>query len=173
MLTSSRWVNTYTYQLSMFGRDVDSSYPNAQPGMLHLILFQSWPNAKPLSAISQKHVSVLVRRACIYTLGCWSNAHFLLWDILLDVSLMEKKNNKYLPARLRVCGKTWKYNKNVKTNVNISMFLKMKTVRLALQHFQKPLKGYHVLVWRNNTTVVFYINHQGGTSGKGCCCPLC
>lgn len=43
-------------------------------------------------------------------------------------------------------------------NFHISAFSKMKTVRLALQHFHKLLKGSHVLVWTCNITVVFYIN---------------
>ena len=38
----------------------------------------------------------------------------------------------------------------------------LRAVLLALQSFLPHLKGIHVLVRTDNTTVVAYINHQGG-----------
>ncbi len=40
---------------------------------------------------------------------------------------------------------------------------------LALHNFSRLLNGRHVLVRMDNTTVVLYLNHQGGLSSR----PLC
>ncbi len=40
--------------------------------------------------------------------------------------------------------------------------LEMLAVFLALKNFLADLRGHHVLVHSDNTSVVFYINHQGG-----------
>ncbi len=40
--------------------------------------------------------------------------------------------------------------------------LKMMAVFRALKCFLQQLRGYHVLVWVDNTVVVSYKNHQGG-----------
>ncbi|KAI2645118.1 putative cysteine protease ATG4 [Labeo rohita] len=40
--------------------------------------------------------------------------------------------------------------------------LKMMAVFQALKYFLQQLRGYHVLVWVDNTAVVPYINRQGG-----------
>ncbi len=62
--------------------------------------------------------------------------------------------------------------------------LEMLAVFLALKNFQADLRGYHVLVHSDNTSVVSYLNHQGVCSHvhfanwhaksscgpKGCCC---
>ncbi len=47
------------------------------------------------------------------------------------------------------------------TNVHIN-YLEMVAVFLTLKHFLPFLKGHHVLVRTDNTTVVAYINRQGG-----------
>lgn len=41
--------------------------------------------------------------------------------------------------------------------------LELLTVFLALKHFLHALQGHHVLVRTDNTTVLSYINRQGGT----------
>ncbi len=45
----------------------------------------------------------------------------------------------------------------------------MLAVFLALKNFLADLRGHHVLVHSNNTSVVSYINHQGGLRSR----PLC
>ena len=52
----------------------------------------------------------------------------------------------------------------VESNLHINI-LEMRAVRLALQNFSFPA-GSSVLVASDNTTVVAYINHQGGTRSK-------
>jgi len=47
--------------------------------------------------------------------------------------------------------------------------LDMLAVFLALKNFLTDLRGHHVLVRSDNTSVVSYINHQGGLRS----CPLC
>ncbi|XP_014827275.1 PREDICTED: uncharacterized protein LOC106916513 [Poecilia mexicana] len=41
--------------------------------------------------------------------------------------------------------------------------LELRAVHLALRHFLPHLQGRHVLIWSDNTSVVYHINHQGGT----------
>ncbi len=47
--------------------------------------------------------------------------------------------------------------------------LEMLAVFLALKNFLADLRGHHVLVHSDNTSVVSYINHQGGLRSR----PLC
>ncbi len=47
--------------------------------------------------------------------------------------------------------------------------LEMLAVFLALKNFLAELRGHHVLVHSDNTSVVSYINHQGGLRSR----PLC
>ena len=49
--------------------------------------------------------------------------------------------------------------------------LEMLAVSNALRHFQSDIRGRAVLVRCDNTTVMAYINHQGGTR-SGRLCPL-
>lgn len=44
--------------------------------------------------------------------------------------------------------------------------LELKAVFLALQHFLLLVKDRHVLIRTDNTTVVSYINHQGGIRSR-------
>jgi hypothetical protein len=48
-------------------------------------------------------------------------------------------------------------------------FLELEAVRLALLHFQQEILGMSVLVATDNTTVVAYINRQGGTKSPNLC----
>lgn len=45
----------------------------------------------------------------------------------------------------------------------------MEAVYLALQHFQNQLQGKHVLIRRDSTSVVQYLNNQGGTKSPTLC----
>ncbi len=47
--------------------------------------------------------------------------------------------------------------------------LELLAVFLALQHFSRLLNGRHVLVRMDNTTVVSYLNHQGGLRSRTLC----
>ena len=70
----------------------------------------------------------------------------------------------------RVCGQT-----GIKGYTNV---LELKAVSLALQRFQDQCQNQTVLVATDNSTVVAYINKQGGThsaemcgGGRENCCP--
>lgn len=41
--------------------------------------------------------------------------------------------------------------------------LELRAVHLALRHFLPHLRGKHVLIQTDNTSVVYHINHQGGS----------
>ncbi len=49
--------------------------------------------------------------------------------------------------------------------------LEMLAVFLALKDFLPDLRDHHVLVRTDNTSVVSYINHQGGLQGGSSCGP--
>ncbi len=51
--------------------------------------------------------------------------------------------------------------------------LEMLAVFLALKNFLADLRGYHVLVHSDNTSVVSYINHQGGLRSRPLCKQAC
>ena len=50
-------------------------------------------------------------------------------------------------------------------------FLELKAVLLALKEFEPLCRGWVVLVATNNTTVMAYINKEGGMF-SGCLCAL-
>ncbi len=52
------------------------------------------------------------------------------------------------------------------SNACTSTAFEMMAVSLALKTFLSALKGHHVLVQLHNTTVVAYINHQGGLRSR-------
>ena len=47
--------------------------------------------------------------------------------------------------------------------------LEMLAVENALKHFLPYLQGHHVLVRTDNTSVVAYVNRQGGVRSKALC----
>ncbi len=49
----------------------------------------------------------------------------------------------------------------------------MLAVFLALKNFLADLRGHHVLVRSDNTSVVSYINHQGGLQSRPLCKMVC
>ncbi len=51
--------------------------------------------------------------------------------------------------------------------------LEMLAVFLALKNFLADLRGHHVLVHSDNTSVVSYINHQGGLRSPSICKLAC
>ncbi len=51
--------------------------------------------------------------------------------------------------------------------------LEMLAVFLALKNFVADLRGHHVLVHSDNTSVVSYINHQGGLRSRPLCKQAC
>ena len=50
-----------------------------------------------------------------------------------------------------------------------SIYLEMKALSLGLQAFQEDVSGRHVTAMCDNSTVVAYVNKQGGTVSRGLC----
>ncbi len=136
--------------------------------MLRLRPLQRWLNSQRLSAMTQKHVLVAVTLACFHTLKHWSRKDHLLRGVPLGV-LPVRREVVTTDASLQGWGAVWRHQ-NVRglwhsTQQHINV-LEMRAVWLALQQFQRQLKDKHVLIRTDNTTVVFYINHQGGTRSQ-------
>ena len=76
----------------------------------------------------------------------------------------------FTDASLKGWGAHWENSQTqglwslMESNLHINI-LEMRAVRLALQSFSFPV-GSSILVATDNTTVVAYINHQGGTRSK-------
>ncbi len=142
--------------------------PVVRLGMLRLRPLQRWLNLQRLSAMTQKQVLVTVMLACFHTLKHWSRKDHLLRGVPLGV-LPVRREVVTTDASLQGWGAVWRHQKvsgmwhSMLQHINI---LEMKAVWLALQHFQHQLKDKHVLIRTDNTTMVFYINHQGGTRSR-------
>ncbi|KAL2095682.1 hypothetical protein ACEWY4_007830 [Coilia grayii] len=59
----------------------------------------------------------------------------------------------------------WSSQQQRRQHINM---LELQAVFLGLQHFLTDLAGRHVLVRTDNSTVVYYINHQGDTRSLRC-----
>ena len=95
----------------------------------------------------------------------WNNSDALTVGVPLerfqaDLSLFTDASTEGWGAHLEgqeVSG-LWRAEKGLHINL-----LEMKAVSLAVKHFATTLKDKHLLVATDNTTVIAYINHQGGT----------
>ena len=59
----------------------------------------------------------------------------------------------------------WSY-KEAQLHINV---LELKAVLLALKGFQEHLQGQRVIIWSDNSTVVSYLNKEGGTHSIEMC----
>ncbi|KAL0162443.1 hypothetical protein M9458_041839, partial [Cirrhinus mrigala] len=69
----------------------------------------------------------------------------------------KSSDNGRIPDGMGSC-----FSGQIDKRLHINM-LELMAVFLALKHFRPFLEGFHVLVRTDNTTVVAYINRQGGT----------
>ncbi len=142
--------------------------PVVRLGMLRLRPLQRRLNSQRLSAMTQKHVLVTVTLACFHTLKHWSCKDHLLRGVPLGV-LPVRREVVTTDASLQGWGAVWRHQKvrglwhSTLQHIHV---LEMRAVWLALQHFQRQLKDKHVVIRTDNTTVEFYINHQGGTRSQ-------
>lgn len=141
-------------------------------GLLSLRPLQMWLNSLHLdpSRLAHRHKRVRVSHQCLMSLSKWRNATYITQGVPLG----------YLPSRREVVhtdasstgwGATWQGRmvqgtwslQQSKDHINV---LELMAVQLALEHFLPFLQGRHVLVRSDNTTVVYYINHMGGTRSR-------
>ncbi|XP_034780644.2 uncharacterized protein LOC117973223, partial [Acipenser ruthenus] len=136
-----------------------------QLGLLHMRLLQAWLNAFHLNARRDKHRRLTVSRTCSAALRWWRVPSHLCKGVKMGVIL--NRQVVTTDASSQGWGAVWQ-GKGVSgswpdrwasLHVNI---LELWVVFLALQHFLPVLSSAHVLIRTDSTTVVAYINHQGG-----------
>ena len=138
-------------------------------GLLSLRPLQMWLNSLRLdpSRASHRHRKLQVSPQCLVSLAQWREAEFMIRGVPLGL----------LPSRWEVVstdasttgwGALWQRQiargtwspRERRHHINA---LELEAVHRALRHFLPILRGRHVLVRSDNTSVVFHINHQGGT----------
>ncbi|XP_075959924.1 LOW QUALITY PROTEIN: uncharacterized protein LOC142963104 [Anarhichas minor] len=137
-----------------------------QLGLLKMRAFQRWVAA--LRLCPRRHLSrrVKISPACVVTLRPWGDSTALTSGVPLGtvssrVTLTTDASLSGWGATMlgRTVNGTWD-PRQAQMHVNL---LELWAVFYALKHFQTFLQGRHVLVKTDNTTVVAYINRQGGT----------
>ncbi|XP_058865945.1 uncharacterized protein LOC131708048 [Acipenser ruthenus] len=141
-----------------------------QLGLLRMRPLQVWLNAFHLNARRDKHRRLTVSRTCSATLRWWRVPCHLRKGVQMGVIL--NRQVVTTDASSQGWGAVWQ-GRGVSgswpdhwasLHVNI---LELRAVFLALQHFLPVLSGAHVLIRTDSTTVVAYINHQGGLRSPG------
>ncbi|XP_034564504.1 uncharacterized protein LOC117830473 [Notolabrus celidotus] len=135
-------------------------------GLLMMRDFQRWVAA--LRLCPRRHLSrrVKVTPTCLAALRPWRDAADLASGVALGtvssrVTMTTDASLSGWGATLsgRTVNGTWS-PRLAQAHINV---LELWAVFLALQHFLQFIQGHHVLVKTDNSTVVAYINRQGGT----------
>ncbi|KAL0199690.1 hypothetical protein M9458_002877, partial [Cirrhinus mrigala] len=135
-------------------------------GLLKMRSFQHWVAARHLCPRRHLARKVRITTACVMALHQWRNPCVFRTGVLLgSVSLRKVVTTD---ASLTGWGAVFQ-GRSINgrwtpqfRRLHINM-LELMAVFLALKHFRPFLEGFHVLVRTDNTTVVAYINRQGGT----------
>ncbi|XP_024141773.2 uncharacterized protein LOC112154824 [Oryzias melastigma] len=138
-------------------------------GRLYMRPFQRWVASLNLSPARHAHRRVHITVTCAVTLHPWRSAHFLTRGVTMGT--IQTRKIVTTDASLTGWGAThegmtvngsWSSHMQ---SVHINC-LELLAVSLALKHFLPRLRGEHVLVRTDNTTVVAYINKQGGLRSR-------
>ncbi len=151
-------------------------------GLLHMRPLQWWLRPKGFSPRGNPFRMIKVMRRCLRALVMRKKPWFLYQGPMLEASCRRKMLTTDASLRgwgaiLEGCSSQglWK-DHHLSWHINR---LEMLAVFLALKNFLADLRGHHVLVHSDNTSVVCYINHQGGhihfanwraKSSCGCLC---
>ncbi|KAK7895505.1 hypothetical protein WMY93_020830 [Mugilogobius chulae] len=141
-------------------------------GLLSLRPMQMWLNDLHLdpSRLAHRHRMVRVSAQCLMSLTPWRDRHWIVRGVPLG-SLPSRREVVYTDASSTGWGATWQGQMVQGTwsphlqgeHINV---LELLAVHLALRHLLQGLRGRHVLVRSDNTSVVYHINHMGGTSNE-------
>ncbi len=141
-------------------------------GLLYMRLLQWWLRTKGFSPKGNAFRMIKVTPRCFRALVMWKKPWFLSQSPVMGASCHRKMLTTDVSltgwgAILEGCSSQglWK-DYHLSWHIN---HLEMLAVFLALKNFLADLTGHHVLVHSDNTSVVSYINHQGGLRSR----PLC
>ncbi|XP_020780058.2 uncharacterized protein LOC110159790 [Boleophthalmus pectinirostris] len=140
-------------------------------GLLSLRPLQMWLNGLHLDPACHAHRRrrLLVTSQCMASLSQWSEA-FMLRGVPLG-PLPSRREVVNTDASLVGWGATWQgRTAQGLWSVRLSRLhinsLEFMAVWFALHHFLPYLRGRHVVVRCDNTSVVFHLNHEGGTRSE-------
>lgn len=138
-------------------------------GLLSLRPLQMWLNSQHLDPSRHTH---RLRRLCVPlqcwdSLAQWRDRSYVTSGVQLG-SLPSRREVVHTDASPTGWGATWQaqfaqgsWSPRLCTeHINV---LELMAVRLALEHFLPFLRGRHIMVRSDSTTVVHHINHLGGT----------
>lgn len=134
-------------------------------GRLHMRPFQRWVAALRLNPSRHGHRRILVTAECVRALRHWRHKAFLTVGVAMGTITARKVITT--DASLWGWGATYE-GRTVSGKWSSQMqlrhinYLELQAVSLALKHFLPLIRGQHVLVRTDNTTVVAYVNKQGG-----------
>jgi hypothetical protein len=141
-------------------------------GLLYMRPLQWWLRTKGFSPRGNPLRMIKVTRRCLRALDMWRQPWFLSQGLVLGapcrrVALATDASLTGWGAVMsgRPAHGLWR-GRRLAWHINR---LEMLAVFRALKHFLPDLRGHHVLVRTDNTSVVSYINHQGGLRSR----PLC
>ncbi|XP_038158400.1 uncharacterized protein LOC119794765 [Cyprinodon tularosa] len=136
-----------------------------QLGLLHMRPFQRWVASLRLNPVRHAHCKVIISPTCAQALRPWKSPTFLNTGVTMGT--IQTRKVITTDASLtgwgathegRMVNGTWS---SLTQTAHINC-LELLAVMLALRHFLPFIRGHHVLVRTDNTTVVAYINRQGG-----------
>ncbi|XP_036007387.1 uncharacterized protein LOC118567149 [Fundulus heteroclitus] len=133
-------------------------------GRLHMRGIQRWVASQRLKPHTPQHM-LRVTAACTAALRPWRNRDALTQGVPMGVVQNRKvvTTDASLSGWGGICERqmvngTWGPKMQFK-HIN---YMELKAVHLTLKHFLPILRAHHVLIRSDNTTVVAYINRQGG-----------
>ncbi|XP_037536617.1 uncharacterized protein LOC119413633 [Nematolebias whitei] len=136
-------------------------------GLLSLRPLQRWLNSFRLDARLHRHRKLAVTWSCLHALTPWRDEDYLSRGVPMGVVVC-RREVVTTDASSMGWGAVWQRRavqgrwgqRDHSKHINV---LELRAVHLALRHFLPHLEGRHVLVRSDNTSVVYHINHQGGT----------
>ncbi len=142
-------------------------------GLLHMRPLQLWLKTRvPWTAWTSGRLSIAVTRGCIEALAPWRNPNFFSRGVPLGLvaSRVVVTTDASTLGWGAVCegmpaSGQWS-EPQIRWHINR---LELEAVFLALKEFQTQLERQHVLIRTDNTSVVSYINRQGGVRSKALC----
>ncbi len=142
-------------------------------GLLHMRPLQLWLKTRvPWTAWTSGRLSIAVTRGCIEALAPWRNPNFFSRGVPLGLvtSRVVVTTDASTLGWGAVCegmpaSGQWS-EPQIRWHINR---LELEAVFLALKEFQAQLERQHVLIRTDNTSVVSYINRQGGVRSKALC----
>ncbi|XP_043992837.1 uncharacterized protein LOC122842759 [Gambusia affinis] len=136
-------------------------------GLLSLRPLQRWINSWHLDAKLHRNRKLVVTWPCLHALTPWRDRAYLSRGVSMGVVVCRREVIT-TDASSTGWGAVWQHRAvqgrwgplDRSKHINV---LELRAVHLALRHFLPHLEGRHVLIRSDNTSVVYHINHQGGT----------